>query len=187
MKRRVQSAVSTWCIVGVALLPMRSLIASAQAQTGSFTVLHSFGEAPDGASPYGGLILDSAGNLYGTKSQGGSLDCGCGAVFKLDPSGKETVLYRFNGMDGSNPDGGLVRDSAGNLYGTTVLGGTSFLGNVFKLDPSGHLTVLYSFRGQPDGASPYAGLIRDSEGNLYGTTIAGGGGTCLGLPAPLTG
>lgn len=164
-----------WKMVVIALL---ASAIGVPAQT--FTVLHNFAGVPDGASPYAGLLLDANGNLYGTTTQGGSL-AGSGTVFELDSTGAERVLYRFNGPDGSNPTGSLIRDSAGNLYGTTLLGGTSFLGNVFKLDPSGRLTVLYSFAGQPDGASPYSGLIRDQAGNLYGTTIAGGGGTCVGV------
>jgi uncharacterized repeat protein (TIGR03803 family) len=92
-------------------------------------------------------------------------------VFKLDTTGKETVLYRFGGgTDGANPFAGLVRDAAGNLYDTTVNGGTSNSGTVFKLATTGKETVLHSFSGAPiDG-----GLIRDAAGNLYGTTINSG-------------
>jgi uncharacterized repeat protein (TIGR03803 family) len=144
---------------------------------------------PDGGFPTGGLIRDAAGNLYGTTQLGGntSSSCqfpgGCGVVFKLDPSGKETVLYTFTGgADGSLADAGLVRDSAGNLYGTTQFGGNTSAANcvfygcgvVFKVDPSGNETVLYTFTGGADGLSPYAGLVRDSAGNLYGTTGYGG-------------
>jgi uncharacterized repeat protein (TIGR03803 family) len=84
---------------------------SARAQT--YNVLHSFSGVPDTATPYAGLILDSAGNLYGTTYSGGKL--GRGAVFKLDKSGNESVLYSFSGPDGAQPYGGLARDSAGNL------------------------------------------------------------------------
>jgi len=180
MTRPLQHAISA-CMFAAVLMSAALLSPRAQAQT--FTVLHNFAEAPDGASPQAGLIRDAKGDLYGTTGQGGLLDCppGCGTIFELDSTGKETVLYRFNGTDGNNPAASLIRDSAGNLYGTTLLGGTSFLGNVFKLDPSDNVSVLYSFTGQPDGASPYAALIRDSAGNLYGTTIAGGGGSCVGV------
>jgi uncharacterized repeat protein (TIGR03803 family) len=140
--------------------------------TGKETVLHSFTGAPDGDNPFAGLVRDSAGNLYGTTATGGA--SGAGSVFKVEPNGKETVLYSFTGLDGALPFGGLVRDSAGNLYGTTQTGGANFFGTVFELDNTGKETVLYSFTGGSDGATPYAGLVRDSAGNLYGTTSQGG-------------
>jgi uncharacterized repeat protein (TIGR03803 family) len=138
------------------------------------TVLHSFTGSPtDGAAPAAGLIRDRAGNLYGTTTSGGA--SGNGVVFKVDPTGMETVLYSFTGgADGANPQAGLARDSAGNLYGTTTSGGASGNGVVFTLDPTGKETVIYSFTGGADGALPYARLVRDSSGNLYGTTISGG-------------
>jgi len=141
--------------------------------TGHATVLHNFTNGADGALPYGGVTLDSKGNLYGTASSGGT--SGAGVVFKLDPSGNETVLYTFTGgPDGGFPYGGLIRDSAGNLYGTTNGGGAAGAGVVFKIDTSGNETVLYSFTGGADGGFPLAGPIRDSVGNLYGTTNGGG-------------
>jgi uncharacterized repeat protein (TIGR03803 family) len=147
--------------------------------TGTEKVLHSFtGSGGDGAFPqYGTLARDSSGNLYGTTGGGGIYDqfCpySCGTVFKIDASGKETVLYSFTGTsgDGTVPWGGVVRDPAGNLYGTTINGGAYGLGIVFKVDPTGKETVLYSFAGSSDGGYPYAGLIRDAKGNLYGTTL----------------
>jgi uncharacterized repeat protein (TIGR03803 family) len=138
--------------------------------TGHATVLHNFTNGPDGGNPYGGVIRDSAGNLYGTASGGGAL--GLGVVFKIDTSGNETVLYNFTGADGAGPLGNLVRDSVGNLYGTTNGGGAAGLGVVFKIDTSGNETVLHSFTGA-DGVAPFD-LIRDLAGNLYGTTVAGG-------------
>jgi uncharacterized repeat protein (TIGR03803 family) len=99
---------------------------------------------------------------------------GGGVVFKLAPDGTETVLHFFAGgpSDGYAPYAGLIADGAGNLYGTTFGGGASFNGLVFKLAPDGTETVLYSFAGGPsDGAAPYAGLIADRAGNLYGTTV----------------
>src|SRR6266568_2410544 len=161
---------------------------------GNFTVLHFF-TGSDGCSPSGGVII-AEGNFYGTASGCGSF--GFGTVFKLDPLGNVTVLYSFKGgstggSDGAAPTGGLIMDAAGNLYGTTIAGGSSNAGTVFKLDPSGNETVLYSFKGGSDGASPYLGsLITDAAGNLYGTASSflalGGFGTVFKLtvqtPAP---
>jgi uncharacterized repeat protein (TIGR03803 family) len=144
----------------------------------NYTVLHSFTGGLDGANPFAGVILDSAGNLYGTAAGGGSTNNG--VVYKLDPSGVETVLYSFaGGSDGSEPYAGVVRDAAGNLYGTTFFGGAADVGVVFKLDASGRETVLHSFsRGKgasgTDGWEPYAGVTLDSAGNLYGTTTESG-------------
>jgi uncharacterized repeat protein (TIGR03803 family) len=136
------------------------------------TVLYSFTGA-DGISPYASLIRDDAGILYGTTCCGGSY--GAGVVFKLDGTGKETVLHGFTGdADGGTPFAGLIRDKAGNLYGTTFAGGAYGVGTVFKLNATGTETVLYSFNNVGDGAGPYAGLIRDAAGNLYGTTCCGG-------------
>jgi uncharacterized repeat protein (TIGR03803 family) len=152
--------------------------------SGSETVLYSFtGSGGDGAVPSGGLILDKAGNLYGTTFGGGAGTCslGCGTVFKLDTSGNETVLHSFTGGDGAGPVAGLIMDKAGNLYGVTAAGGTTFIsginsgdGTVFKLDTSGNETVLHSFANSPDGTGPDAGLIMDKAGNLYSTTVFGG-------------
>jgi uncharacterized repeat protein (TIGR03803 family) len=148
-------------------------------KSGSETVLYSFCSASncsDGELPRGGLTRDSKGNLYGTTSSGGASSGG--AVFELSKSGKETVLYSFctetKCADGSYPNAGLIRDSHGNLYGTTAKGGAYGNGVVFKLDATGSETVLYSFTGGADGSNPYAGVIRDAAGNLYGTTSSGG-------------
>jgi len=127
------------------------------------------------------LVQDKAGNLYGTTFAGGAFNEG--TVFKLDTAGTETVLHSFAvGADGSNPpEGWLVQDKEGNLYGTTVQGGNlscnapSGCGVVFKLDPCGGLTVLHTFSGGADGANPQeGGLVQDEAGNLYGTTSNGG-------------
>ncbi len=142
--------------------------------TGKETVLYSFTGGSDGKNPYGSLLLDSASNLYGTTVAGGAY--GFGTVFKVDTTGKETVLYSFlGGANGQSPWAGLAFDSAGNLYGTTLGGGSSGYGTVFKLDSSGHQTVLHSFTDAGgDGAYPYAGLVLDTANNLYGTTSHGG-------------
>lgn len=211
------------------------------------SVLHSFTGAPDGANPENGLIMDSAGNLYGVASAGGT-GSGKGCVYELSPSGSgwtakvlydissthsgltlgatpgiiygtsygtifqltlngsghwvPTVLFTFNSADaateGSNPVGTLVLDNAGNLYGTTLTGGTNNVGVVFKLTPTQTPpwteTLLYSFGGNakfgPNSASPVAGIIFDSKFNIFGTTKAGGlkgAGTVYELAAPANG
>jgi uncharacterized repeat protein (TIGR03803 family) len=138
-------------------------------------VLYSFMGGTDGANPFAGVIADAEGNLYGTTANGGTANAG--VVFKLDTAGQETVLYSFTGgPDGGSPGGAVIRDSAGNLYGTTDLGGTANAGVVFKLNPDGRETVLHSFTGLADGGNPVDGLIRDPAGNLYGTAQFGGKG-----------
>jgi uncharacterized repeat protein (TIGR03803 family) len=161
---------------------------------GKETVLHSFCSSKncaDGSEPGGGVIRDSAGNIYGVtlyggaSSNGSGVTSGAGVVYKLNASGKETVLYNFcsltNCADGSLPSGKLLMDSEGNLYGTTINGGpnggiSGGDGVVYKLTSSGQETVLCSFGSAscPDGVNPNSGLIVDSEGNLYGTTGSGG-------------
>ncbi|HXM42775.1 MAG TPA: choice-of-anchor tandem repeat GloVer-containing protein [Bryobacteraceae bacterium] len=141
--------------------------------SGHETVLYSFTGGADGGNPEAGLILDSAGNLYGTTYRGGAKKAG--AVYKLDTTGQETVLHSFTGgADGVFPQAGVIRDSTGNLYGTASQGGATDAGVVYMLDTAGNETVLYSFTGGADGRFPYAGVIRDSAGNLYGTTNQGG-------------
>jgi uncharacterized repeat protein (TIGR03803 family) len=142
---------------------------------GNETVLYSFTGGADGAHPQAGVTMDSAGDLYGTTSDGGS--AGLGVVFKLDPMGHETVLHTFAGEpDGRNPRSGVTFDLAGNLYGTTFQGGVGCCdgwGVVYKLDPAGNYTILHSFVFA-EGANPWGGLTLDAAGNLYGTTWSGG-------------
>jgi uncharacterized repeat protein (TIGR03803 family) len=151
-------------------------------------LLHSFEGASygDGAVPFGGLVRDNAGNLYGTTSEGGKACIsigGCGTVFRLSPSSttwKEYVLHSFGQADGQAPVDGLTMDAAGNLYGTTVDGGTvcSNCGTVFKLTLQKGLgwsfNSLYSFTAGNDGYQPDAGVALDAIGNIYGTASAGG-------------
>lgn len=169
--------------------------------SGTETVLHSFGPkgSGDGENPFAGtLLMDAEGNLYGTTYMGGitaNKYCeyphtntkGCGAVFKVSPTGQETVLYAFKGNvfnDGWGPIGGVVQDVQGNLYGTTYNGGGYGClygfgcGTVFKVTPDGTETILHVFGGKSDGALPYASLVFDAQGNLYGTTAMGGGFGC---------
>jgi uncharacterized repeat protein (TIGR03803 family) len=146
--------------------------------SGTETVLHSFNSATDGAAPYGGVIRDNKGNLYGTTSVGGSSGCsgaGCGTVYELTAGGTFTVLHTFGGSDGESPQDGLVRDKAGNLYGTTIQGGGSDDGVVFEITRDGTFSVLHSFTGgRTDGQFPRCAMIMDASGNLYGTTHSGG-------------
>lgn len=153
--------------------------AGAHAKT--LRVLYSFcakAGCADGNGPAAGVVADSAGNLYGTTEVGGGANAcpvGCGVVFKLAPDGTESVLHVFTGApDSEYPDSVLLLDLEGNLYGATPLGGSTNDGAVYKLAPDGTETVLYSFTGGSDGSGPAAGLIADAAGNLYGTTAAGG-------------
>jgi len=149
------------------------------------TTLYSFcsqANCNDGAYPYAGLIQASDGNFYGTTEFGATN--GDGAVFKITPSGTQTVLYSFDGPNGAIPYAGLLQAADGNFYGTTYVGGTghncggwSGCGTVFKVSPSGTLATLYSFCREyacPDGNEPAAGLIQATDGNFYGTTVLGG-------------
>jgi uncharacterized repeat protein (TIGR03803 family) len=141
--------------------------------TGSDKILHSFTGTPDGRFPHGDLAFDDAGNLYGTTLNGGADSRGM--IFKVTAAGLESALYSFLGApDGQSPIAGVFRDSQGNLYGTTQFGGKFGFGSVYVLSGTGQETVLYSFGGPPDGEGPIAGLVEDSQGNLYGTTVEGG-------------
>jgi uncharacterized repeat protein (TIGR03803 family) len=131
------------------------------------TVLYSFGTVVgDGAYPQGGLIQASDGNFYGTTGAG---------VFKITPAGVLTVLYTFTTGDGYDPTAGVIQGSDGNFYGTTQLGGANQDGTVFKVTPAGVETIVYSFGATSyDGIYPVGGVIRGSDGSLYGMTGAGG-------------
>jgi len=166
------------------------------APNGKFTLLHSFKGDGDGYYPQGALLADKAGNLYGAAALGGGdttcevhgegKNSGCGTVFKVAPDGTFTVLHTFEhpNQEGTIPNGSLIADAQGNLYGTTEVNGADTpcpadvfengCGVVFKLSSSGAFSVLHAFTGGSDGGLPYGGLFADALGNLYGATIAGG-------------
>ena len=176
-----RAAGGTW-LFSIPLILALVVIPSARAQT--FTVLHEFTGGTNGAQPPAGVVLDATGKIYGVTQYGGSFNYG--TVFEMNAVGKETVLHSFLGSEGLYPAGGLLRDAAGNLYGTTADGGTAEgggcihgCGTVFKRDATGKQTVLYAFTGKADGSGPFANLIRDAAGNLYGTTGYGGNPSCF--------
>jgi uncharacterized repeat protein (TIGR03803 family) len=152
-------------------------------------VLYEFQGGSDGAYPgYGDLAWDQEGNIYGTTAAGGASNFG--AVYELTRAANtytESMLYSFSGPDGKTPLGGVVVDGAGNVLGTTFSGGANGIGAIFKLTKQGSQWVetnIYNFQGPNDGSAPYAGLIADSSGNLYGATTTGGashGGTVFEL------
>ena len=157
-----------------------TLILAGNVWASEFKVLYAFKTKGDGHYPFSGLILDAAGNLYGTTTEGGTYRGG--TIFKLAPTpdGRwtESVLYNFTaGMDGSYPYGGLTFDAAGNLYGTARDSGAYGYGTVFKMTPNPDgtwtYTVLHTFSWL-DGCNPLSNLILDASGNLYGTTYQGG-------------
>ena len=204
---------STFCNGGGCGTVFELIAPSSPAGKWGETILHSFTGGNDGSYPFGGLIFDSAGNLYGTTYEGGDMgntlctagkNVGCGTIFELSPpkgpggAWSETVLHLFEegGADGAFPLSSLVFDNRGNLYGTT-LGGNTFTngGIVFELSPgSGGLwteSVLYSFMGLEDGYVPEGPLVFDGSGNLYGTTNTGSGdyagGAVFQLVPPIAG
>ena len=167
------------CVLAFVAALGLQLVAAQSAPPRTFKVLYTFQGLSDGGEPYAGLVRDAAGNLYSTAISSGAF--GWGVVFKVRTHGAETVLHSFGdgSTDGRTPYAGLVRDKAGNFYGTTYEGGgigcIDGCGTVFKLDTTGTETVLHSFAGgTTDGCFPYAGLLLDSAGNLYGTTQACG-------------
>ncbi len=193
MKTNSLRSVVMWSlpVLGLALILLGSRSAATQKKVKE-SVLYSFqSNGQDAYNPQAGLIFDSAGNLYGTTSAGGS--GGDGAVFELSPQSggwSETVLYSFQGgTDGNFPVAGLIFDAAGDLYGTTSYGGSGGCsygcGTVFELSPQSgggwSESVLYSFQSSgADGNDPQASLVFDAAGNLYGTTYQGGNATCSG-------
>jgi uncharacterized repeat protein (TIGR03803 family) len=154
------------------------------------TTIYSFAGGRDGNAPFGGLISDSGGNLYGFTLSGGAGSCnnglGCGTVFELkrsQSSWKEVVVFRFPGGNGGSLPAGLTLGRSGNLYGVTSQGGNAGVGLVFKLSHSAgqwNESILHAFTGGSDGSTPQAGVTLDGLGNLYGTTFNGSGGGCDG-------
>jgi len=143
--------------------------------TGALTSLHSF-DGTDGVYPDSSLVQGTSGNLYGTTYEGGGAS---GTVFEMTPAGALTTLQTFDSADGGGNTGTLIQASNGNFYGTTI-GGSTGGGTIYEVTPAGKLTLLYTFCSKTDckdGATPYAGLIQGSDGNLYGTTFAGGANT----------
>jgi uncharacterized repeat protein (TIGR03803 family) len=160
---------------------LASVVVGTQSQAQTFTVLHTF-HGNDGADPIGQLIRDNDGNFYGTTIVGGTGNCqgGCGAAFKMNKSGRMVWVHSFKSGNGRQPLAGLLRDEAGDLFGTTELGGLlgcappDGCGTVFKLNIAGKETVLHKFNASQSGYGPESLLVEDSEGNLYGTTYIGG-------------
>jgi len=161
------------------------------AADGTETVLHAFTGGTDGWTPYGGVAVDSSGNVYGTAFAGGNPDCnapnGCGVVFEVAANGTFSVLHAFaGGRDGAAPEGGVALDAGGNLFGTTELGGTGNCsigptpgcGVVFRVSAKGTEKILYTFQGGTDGEFPQANPSLDSSGNLFGTAYLGGDPDC---------
>lgn len=164
----------TRCVYGLALCLLSFLAIAAPALAATESVIYSFANPPDAFKPQCNLVADTAGNMYGTTFSGGVNNLG--AVFMVTPTGMASVVYSFaGGADGSHPIAGLFRDAkTGNLYGTTVYGGTTNNGTVFMLNPStGIETVLYSFKGGLDGFNPYSSVVRAGT-NIFGTTFNGG-------------
>jgi uncharacterized repeat protein (TIGR03803 family) len=156
-------------------------VAESPEGSANFRLLHALRGGKDVSTPVGNIVFDAAGNLYGAATGGGANNLG--GIFKLSPAEEgnwtETVIHSFaGGSDGEVPQAGLTIDAAGNLYGTTSLGGANGLGLVFELSPDSHggwtETVLYNFQGSPDGAAPWGEVSFDSQGNIFGTTTGGG-------------
>ncbi|MGD0179947.1 MAG: choice-of-anchor tandem repeat GloVer-containing protein [Terriglobales bacterium] len=160
--------------IAIAIISL-GLIWKTPVQAQTFSVLYDFGTGTgDPTSPqYPGLIAQGRdGNLYSTGTDGGTN--GMGAVFRITPAGKLSVLYSFDGTHGANPNSGLTLGTDGNFYGTTKEGGAFDAGTVFKITPTGSVTVMYSFSGGSDGGYPDAPPIQGTDGNFYGTTTHGG-------------
>lgn len=169
MKRTFDGAISSARFFQpriIAIAAMLFVSATGIAQTAA--VLYRFTGFKDGAGPRASLLRDAQGNLYGTTSGSNTF---AGTVFELTVSGTEKTLETYGGTDSS--DAGLIRDGAGNFYGTTYYGGIYGGGSIFEITPGGTVKLLYSFSGMGDGGSPTSTLLRDEQGNLYGTALYG--------------
>jgi uncharacterized repeat protein (TIGR03803 family) len=177
MRLRTVTHVRTTILLLVGTIAF-SLIAQGQ----TFTVLHTFTGPPDGAYPVSGLVRDETGSFYGTTAGGGTSNAGTVFQLRLSTFARVSVLHSFTETedDGQSPFAPLAEDGHGNFYGTTPDGGAFGSGTVFKMDKTGKENVLYSFAGALDGAFPYAGLVLDKRGNLYGATQSGGSGASYG-------
>lgn len=191
-KRRSLTSALSWVLRGtVAVLAVTLILMPNSWAASRERVLHTFDIATAGF-PFSGLAMDANGNLYGTTLRGGPGTCplGCGVVFKLTKNNKGGftygVIHSFVGFasDGGAPFGAPIVDSAGNVYGTTTIGGKGDCGIVYRLSPTAggkyHETILHSFNRfitkNDDGCNPESYLVSDAAGNLYGTTNTGGGG-----------
>jgi uncharacterized repeat protein (TIGR03803 family) len=158
--------------------------------SGKVTVLYNFTGGSDGFFPSAPPIQGTDGNFYGTTPYGGHKTCnggaGCGTVYKLTRSGQFTTLHQFQSKEGAVPPGPVVEGTDGNLYGTTVGGGTYNAGVVFKLTTAGKYTVLHNFDPYSDGKDPVGPLVQGSDGNFYGTTVAGRDGQIRGVVFKIT-
>ena len=162
----------------------------------ALTTLVTFNGTGNGSIPIGGLIADAAGDLFGTTATGGTNNVG--TVFGIPKTatgfGAPTTLVTFSGANGANPEDGLIKDAAGDLFGTTVTGGANSVGTVFEIPKTatgfGAPTTLVTFNGTGNGSAPFGGLIADAAGDLFGTTEAGGAnndGTVFEIPKTGTG
>jgi uncharacterized repeat protein (TIGR03803 family) len=177
MKQSQVGRIKQSAVIAMLLLVIVAVFSTAQAQT--LTTIHTFTGTPDGSNPFQSNLLDVNGTLYGTTGFGGAFNFG--TIFKIDSTGKETILYSFTGgTDGAQPSSGLIPDKSGNVYGTTFGGGDSSCvllnlvgcGVVYRFGKGG-LTVLHTFTGGADGAWPQ-GVILDAAGDVYGPTLFGG-------------
>ena len=188
----------SWFIVGaiLAVIAVALVLAPGAWAASTFKVLHRFPGGSD-AEPVAGLIFDAAGNLYGTTANGGfpcGAPFGCGTVFRLTPNSDgtwtESVIHSFANHPAATPFAGLIFDAAGNLDGTTDLGGNAGGGTAFRLTPNSNgswaFSVLHVFQGKP-ALRPHDNLILDKAGNLFGTTEFCGSGTgCDGVVFEIT-
>ena len=185
MQRETRPAISPYLLATLCTTALVAVTMScAHAQT--LKVVHNFSGGSDGGNPVDGFMMNSRGMFFGTASSGGG--SGLGVVFKANAKGTVTVLHSFTGgSDGATPNGGVIEDASGAIYGTTTAGGISGAGTVFR-EMAGDEKILYGFSGGADGADPQAGLVMDVAGNLYGTTYAGGAagnGTVFELVRPV--